>query len=140
MTERLATLEKEFLSHDSDKGEIEYRQFTSYACAADTVVACDTNITNLNIAFNPQIVGATSTAIDAVMGITKTGFASGVMSVEMENVQASYNVSAYLDYQMYNIKPLFGIFYDDPYTAETYFMDGRLSFIRNIDLHIQNQY
>ena len=43
------TLEKEFISHDSDKGEIEYRQFTSYACAADTEVACDTNITNLNI-------------------------------------------------------------------------------------------
>ena len=102
------TSEREFISHDEENGEMTYREFTTYSCSADTQVPCSTEITNLNIAFNPQIIGATSTAIGEVMKITKTGFASGVMNVQMENVQASYNVSKYLDYQMYNLKPLLG--------------------------------
>ena len=118
------TSEREFISHDEENGEMTYREFTTYSCSADTQVPCSTEITNLNIAFNPQIIGATSTAIGAVMEITKTGFASGVMNVQMENVQASYNVSKYLDYQMYNLKPLLGYIYYNPYSAETYFLDG----------------
>ena len=90
------TSEREFISHDEENGEMTYREFTTYSCSADTQVPCSTEITNLNIAFNPQIIGATSTAIGAVMEITKTGFASGVMNVQMESIQASPLVSAYL--------------------------------------------
>jgi len=118
------TSEREIVSHDKENGAITYRQFTIYECAEDTEYSCDTEMTNINIAFTPQVIGATHTAIGAVMDITKTGFSSGVMGVELENVQASKNVSAYLDYQMLNLKPLYGFIYFNPYTAETYFMDG----------------
>ena len=89
------SLEREYTSYDDDDGTITYRQFTIYECSETTEVACDTEITNLNIAFTPQIVGATGTAVNAIMDITKVGFASGVMAVHLDKVSASYATSAY---------------------------------------------
>ena len=46
----------------------------------------------MNIAFNPQVVGATGSAINAVMDITKTGFVSGVLDIH-ETVSAAISVA-----------------------------------------------
>ena len=70
-----------------------YTQSTSYSCASDTAVPCSQEISQLNIAFNPQIVGATGSAINAVMDITKTGFVSGVLDIHMKQVSAAVSVS-----------------------------------------------
>ena len=89
------SLERELVDYDDDDGTITYRQFTIYECSETTEVACDTDITNLNIAFTPQIVGATGTAVNAIMDITKVGFSSGVMAVHLDKVSASYATSVY---------------------------------------------
>jgi hypothetical protein len=87
--------EREYISYDDEDGTITYRQYTIYECSETTEVACDTDITNLNIAFTPQIVGATGTAVNAIMDITKVGFSSGVMAVHLDKVSASYATSVY---------------------------------------------
>ena len=69
------TLKKEVDNYDVKNGLLTYKQTTSYACSKETKVPCSTEVTQLNIAFNPQVVGATGTAINTVMETTKTGFA-----------------------------------------------------------------
>ena len=44
------TSEREIVSHDKENGSITYRQFTIYECSEDTEYACDTEMTNINIA------------------------------------------------------------------------------------------
>ena len=50
---------------------------------------CDTMITQLNIPFQPQVVGATGLAIESVMDLTKVGFSAGVMAIELESFSAA---------------------------------------------------
>ena len=70
------TSERTMLAHDADAGEITYHEDTSYACAVDSAVPCDVQITQLNIGFMPQVIGATGTAMAGVMDLTKVGFAA----------------------------------------------------------------
>ncbi|MBT6845271.1 MAG: hypothetical protein HN554_07345, partial [Euryarchaeota archaeon] len=58
------TSDRTFTSHDSDAGTITYHENTSYACSVDTVTPCDVQITQLNIGFTPQVIGATGMAIN----------------------------------------------------------------------------
>ena len=83
------TSDRTMLSHDADAGEITYHEDTSYACAADSVVPCDVHITQLNIGFMPQVIGATGTAMDGVMELTKVGFAAQMINQDMNTTQAA---------------------------------------------------
>ena len=74
------TSDRTFTSHDSDAGTITYHENTSYACSADTVVPCDVEITQLNIGFTPQVIGATGMAINGIMELTKVGFAAQMIN------------------------------------------------------------
>lgn len=87
------TLKKEVDSYDIKNGLLTYKQITSYACSDETLVPCSTEVSQLNIAFNPQVVGATGTGINAIMDITKTGFASGVIDIHLKQVSAAYAVA-----------------------------------------------
>ena len=80
------TLKREVDNYDIKNGLLTYKQLTSYSCSEDTLVPCSTEVSQLNIAFNPQVVGATGTAINAVMDITKTGFVSGVVGIHLKQV------------------------------------------------------
>ena len=97
------TLKREVDNYDIKNGLLTYKQTTSYACSEDTIIPCSQEISQLNIAFTPQVVGATGTAINAVMGITKVGFASGVLDIHFKQVSAAHNVS---DYNLYNVESL----------------------------------
>jgi hypothetical protein len=129
------TLKKEVESYDIKNGLLTYKQTTSYACAKDTAVPCSTEVSQLNIAFNPQVVGATGTAINEVMKITKVGFASGVIDIHFKQVSAAHNVS---DYNLYNIESLEQVEGNYPgavvntdlgNTAESYFLDGMFELV-----------
>ena len=82
------TSDRTFISHDSDAGTITYHENTSYACSVDTVVPCDVEITQLNIGFTPQVIGATGMAINGIMEVTKVGFAANNMIQDLNTTQA----------------------------------------------------
>ena len=82
------TSDRTFTSHDSDAGTITYHENTSYACSADTEVPCDVQITQLNIGFTPQVIGATGMAINGIMDLTKVGFAAQMINQDMNTTQA----------------------------------------------------
>ena len=64
------TSERHVMEHNSTSGELTYHENTSYACSVDTVVPCDVQITQLNIGFMPQVIGATGMAINRIMDLT----------------------------------------------------------------------
>jgi hypothetical protein len=118
------TLKKEVDNYDIKNGLLTYKQITSYACSKATEVPCSTEVSQLNIAFNPQVVGATGTAIDAVMGITKTGFASGVIGIHFQQVSAAQEVADYNLYNIQNLQAVEGYIVMLPSDAESYYLDG----------------
>lgn len=87
------TLKRAVEEYDIKNGLLTYSQITSYSCSKDTKIDCDTEVSQLNIAFNPQVIGATGTAISTVMDITKVGFVSGVIDIHFQQVSAAYGVA-----------------------------------------------
>ena len=61
------TSEKTLLNHDSENGELTYNVVKSYQCASDSRNSCTDELTQLNIQFRPQLIGATGTAINGIM-------------------------------------------------------------------------
>ena len=88
------TSERHMLDHNSTSGEITYHENTSYACAEDSAVPCDVQITQLNIGFMPQVIGATGTAMEGVMDLTKVGFAAQMINQDMNTTQAGTATTA----------------------------------------------
>ncbi len=88
------TSDRHMLDHNSTSGEITYHENTSYACAVDSAVPCDVQITQLNIGFMPQVIGATGTAMDGVMELTKVGFAAQMINQDMNTTQAGTATTA----------------------------------------------
>jgi len=82
------TSDRTFVSRDSTAGTITYHENTSYACSVDTVTPCDVEITQLNIGFTPQVIGATGMAINGIMDLTKVGFAAQMINQDMNTTQA----------------------------------------------------
>ena len=125
------TLKREVDNYDIKNGLLTYKQLTSYSCSEDTLVPCSTEVSQLNIAFNPQVVGATGTAINAVMDITKTGFVSGVVGIHLKQVTAAQAVADEIQYEhMANLAAVEGpgdIYIIDTEmhnSAESYFLEG----------------
>ena len=82
------TTTKTITGYDAEAGELTYNSVKSFACAADTAVACDTPVSQLNIAFQTQVIGATGLAINGIMDMTKAGFATANLANDLENMQA----------------------------------------------------
>ena len=53
------TTTKTINAYDKDAGTLTYNSVKTFECAADSEVSCDTEITQLNIAFQTQVIGAT---------------------------------------------------------------------------------
>ncbi len=129
------TLKREVDNYDIKNGLLTYKQTTSYACSEDTIIPCSQEISQLNIAFTPQVVGATGTAINAVMGITKVGFASGVLDIHFKQVSAAHNVSDYNSYNVESLEQVEGNYLgavvntDLGNTAESYFLDNMFELV-----------
>ena len=125
------TLNRAVDNYDIKNGLLTYTQSTSYSCASDTAIPCSQEISQLNIAFNPQVVGATGTAINAVMDITKTGFVSGVLDIHMKQVSAAIAVAYEIrNEHMDNLSDVEGasstsiVNTNLGNSAESYFLDG----------------
>ena len=125
------TSKKEVDSYDIKNGLLTYTQTTSYACSPDTLVPCDIDISQLNIAFNAQVVGATGTGINAIMGITKTGFSSGIIDIYLQQVSAAIGVADEIENEhMEQLSAVEGagstniIDTNLHNSAESYFLDG----------------
>jgi hypothetical protein len=88
------TSDRSIVNHDSNAGTITYHEDTSYACSVDTVVACDVEINQLNIAFMAQVIGATGLAVNGIMELTKVGFAANNMNQDMNTTQAGTATAA----------------------------------------------
>jgi hypothetical protein len=74
--------------YDATNGTMTYTQVKSHQCAAESVEPCDTLVTQINIGFQPQVIGATGLAINGIMEATKAGFAAGAIGKEMESFSA----------------------------------------------------
>ena len=125
------TLNRAVDNYDIKNGLLTYTQSTSYSCASETAIPCSQEISQLNIAFNPQVVGATGTAINAVMDITKTGFVSGVLDIHMKQVSAAIAVAYEIrNEHMDNLSDVEGasstsiVNTNLGNSAESYFLDG----------------
>ena len=92
------TSDRHLMEHNSTSGEITYHENTSYACSVDTVVPCDVQITQLNIGFMPQVIGATGTAMAGIMDLTKVGFAAQMINQDMNTTQAGTATTADMCY------------------------------------------
>jgi hypothetical protein len=94
------TSTKTFISHDATAGTIKYSESKSFECAADSAVACDTEVTAINIPFRAQAIGATSMYIGTgVMGVAKLGFSAAVMANDLDAMQAGMKTGSDLALQ-----------------------------------------
>ena len=82
------TTTRNILDFNESAGTLTYDESKVFECSADTLNPCDMPITQLNIPFQPQVVGATGTAINGIMDLTKAGFAAGAIGNEMESFSA----------------------------------------------------
>ena len=90
------TSEKTLLDHDKDNGELTYNVVKSYQCSEDSSNSCDDELTQLNIQFRPQLIGATGSAINGIMDLTKVGFASGMMGQDLNTTQAGIATAQFI--------------------------------------------
>ena len=88
------TTTRTILDYDSAAGELTYNSVKSFACSADTAVPCDTEVSQLNIAFQTQVIGATGTAIDGIMDVTKAAFTTGMLAQDLESMHAGAPTAA----------------------------------------------
>ena len=82
------TTTKTITGYDATTGELTYNSVRSFACAADSEVSCDTDVTQLNIAFQTQVIGATGMAIGGIMDMTKAAFTAGMLAQDLESLGA----------------------------------------------------
>ena len=82
------TTTRTITGYNATAGELTYNSVKSFACAEDTEVACDTPVSQLNIAFQAQVIGATGMAMGGIMDLTKIGFAVQMVLQDMNTTQA----------------------------------------------------
>ena len=80
--------------YNSTAGELTYNAVKSFECAADTEVACDTEVSQLNIAFQTQVIGATGLAVNGIMDTTKAAFTTGMLVQDLESLHAGAPTAA----------------------------------------------
>ena len=82
------------VDYNESAGTMTYNQVKSFECAEDSTVSCDTPVSQLNIAFRAQTIGATGLAINGIMDATKAGFAVGMMGQDLNTTQAGVATAA----------------------------------------------
>ena len=83
-------------NYDATAGELTYNAVKTFECAADSAVSCDTEVTQLNILFQAQVIGATGMALNGIMDLTKVGFAVQMVLQDMNTTQAGIGTAASL--------------------------------------------
>ena len=89
------TATRTLTGYDATNGTMTYTQVKSHQCAAESAMPCDTPVTQINIGFQPQVIGATGMAVNGIMDLTKVGFSAGMMGNDLENMQAGTATALY---------------------------------------------
>jgi len=76
------TAERTLVEHDAEEGTISYTEVNSFTWVGGSPSTSE--VTNLNILFEPQRIGATSTFVGIVASMTQAGFAAGMIENDME--------------------------------------------------------
>ena len=87
------TTTKTINSYDKEAGTLTYNSVKTFACAEDSEVSCDTDVTQLNIAFQTQVIGATGMAINGIMDTTKAAYTAGMLGKDLESLGAGVAAS-----------------------------------------------
>ena len=87
------TTTKTINSYDEAAGTLTYNSVKTFECNADSEVPCDTKVTQLNIAFQTQVIGATGLAINGIMDTTKAAFTAGMLGKDLESLGAGVAAS-----------------------------------------------
>ncbi len=107
------TTTRNIIEFNESAGTLTYDESNAFSCSADTLNPCDTMITQLNIPFQPQVVGATGTAINGIMDLTKAGFTAGMLAKDLESLFAgaptAAAMTANLDYSAAVLEMDFGM-------------------------------
>ena len=82
------TTTKTINSYDKEAGTLTYNSVKTFECNADSEVSCDTEVTQLNIAFQTQVIGATGMAINGIMDTTKAAYTAGMLGKDLESLGA----------------------------------------------------
>ncbi|RJU88425.1 MAG: hypothetical protein DWC02_01640 [Candidatus Poseidoniales archaeon] len=90
------TSEKTLIEHDSEKGHLTYNVVKTFECSEESENSCNDELTQLNIQFRPQMIGATGNAFNGIMDLTKIGFASGMMNQDLNTTQAGVATSEFI--------------------------------------------
>ena len=90
------TSEKTLIEHDSYNGHLTYNVVKTFECSPNSKNSCDEELSQLNIQFRPQLIGATGTAFNGIMDLTKIGFASGMMNQDLNTTQAGKATADYI--------------------------------------------
>ena len=56
-------------NYDANAGELTYNAVKTFDCAADSAVSCDKEVTQLNILFQAQVIGATGMALEVQLRV-----------------------------------------------------------------------
>ena len=83
------TYTRNIIAFDKEAGTLTYDESKVFTCSETSPNDCNTIITQLNIPFQPQVVGASGLAIEGVMDLTKVGFSAGIMAMELESFSAA---------------------------------------------------
>ena len=76
------TAERTLVEHDAEAGTISYTQVNSFEWASGSPSTSE--VTNLNILFEPQRIAATSTFVGIIASMSQAGFAAGMIENDME--------------------------------------------------------
>ena len=90
------TSEKTLIEHDNYNGHLTYNVVKTFECSPNSKNSCDEELSQLNIQFRPQLIGATGTAFNGIMDLTKIGFASGMMNQDLNTTQAGKATADYI--------------------------------------------
>ena len=88
------TTTRNIIAFDEDAGTLTYNESKSFACAMDDPEACNTPITQLNIPYQPQVVGATGLVVEGIMDTTKVAFTTGMLAQDLESMFAGAPTAA----------------------------------------------
>ena len=74
--------------YDKTNGTLTYTQVKSHQCAVESANPCDTPVTQINIGFQPQVIGATGMAVNGIMDVTKAAYTAGMLGKDLESLGA----------------------------------------------------
>ena len=88
------TYTRNIIDFDKEAGTLTYDESKVFTCSETSPNDCNTMITQLNIPFQPQVVGATGLTIANVMTATKAGFTMGMLAKDVESMYAGAPTAA----------------------------------------------